>query len=134
MTLAPFVDYYWGSKYNALDLFVRKGMTFLPAGVFVALSAHSVFQPGAARKAVVIAFAISAVMQVGRYFLPGRIPSVTDVLIACAAAWLGFRFTQYVRSIFWADSLFASTQTIPTSALNFITPWRDTGPFKRAGI
>jgi VanZ family protein len=134
MTVAPFVDYYWGSKYNALDLFVRKGMTFLPAGVFVALSAHSVFQPGAARKAVVVALAIAAVMQVGRYFLPGRIPSVTDVLIACAAAWLGFRFTQYVRSIFWADSLFASTQTIPTSALNFITPWRDTGPFKRSSI
>src|SRR4029079_12589831 len=65
MSLAPFVDYYWGSKYDALDLFIRKGMSFLPAGVLVALSARTVFQPAAARFAVGIALAIASMLEVG---------------------------------------------------------------------
>jgi VanZ family protein len=133
MTLAPFVDYYWGSKYEALDQFVRKGMSFLPAGVLVALSAPAVFQPRAARATVGIALMTAAAMQVGRYFLPGHIPSVTDLLIAGTAAWLGFRFTQYIRSIFWAETVLASTLAIPNYALRFITPWRDAGPVSRSG-
>jgi len=127
MTFAPFVDYYWGSKYNALDQFVRKGLSFLPAGVLVGLSARTVFQPAAARTAVVTALVTAVVLQVGRYFLPSHSPSVTDVLIACAGAWLGFRFTQFVRSILWADTVFTTFRTIPPTTLHFITPWQKAG-------
>lgn len=134
MTLAPFVDYYWGSKYNALDQFVRKGLSFLPAGALIALSGSRVFQPGAARAAVGTALVTASVMEVGRYFLPSHIPSVTDVLIACVAAWLGCRFTQYVRSIFWADTLFTTFRTLPpTPTLHFITPWQDAKRVSQAG-
>src|SRR5262249_48719474 len=98
------------------------GLSFLPAGVLVALSARKVFQPGAARAVVGIALVTSAVMQVGRYFLPDHLPSVTNILIACAAAWLGFRFTQYVRSILWAETVFNPLQAIPANSLHFITP------------
>jgi len=128
MTFAPFVDYYWGSKYNALDQFVHKGMSFLPVGVLVALTVRNVFQPAAARTAVARALVIAVGLQIGRYFLPSHVPSVTDVLIACVAAWLGFQFTQYVRSVFWADSVFASfTDLQQTTRLHFITPRREAG-------
>ena len=134
MTLAPFVDYYWGSKYNALDQFVRKGLSFLPAGALVALSARTIFQPGAARAAIGIALASSAVMQVGRYFLSSYLPSVTDVLIACAAAWLAFRFTQYLRSILWAETVFTTLRASPMPLLHFITPWRNAGPARQSDV
>jgi VanZ family protein len=128
MTLAPFVDYYWGSKYNALDQFVRKGISFLPAGVLVALSAREVFQLGAARAAVGIALLTAAMLQLGRYFLPGHMPSVTDILIAGTAAWFGFRSTQYVRSVLWTETALATNRAGAPTPLRFITPWRDVGP------
>jgi VanZ family protein len=135
MTFAPFVDYYWGSKYNALDQFVRKGISFLPVGVLVALSVPQVFQQGAGRRTVATALVIAVVLQIGRFFLPSHMPSVTDVLIECVAAWLGFRFTQYVRSVLWAETVFTTFTKAPRSApdLQFITPWRDAGQVRRSG-
>src|SRR5207302_1770087 len=43
----PLTEYYWGSKYNALDQFLRKMVSFLPLGVLFALRLRSLYQPGA---------------------------------------------------------------------------------------
>lgn len=80
---APFVDYYWGSKYNALDQFVRKGVSFLPLGVLFALAGREIFATGRAYRVVAAAIAIGLVVEAGRYFLPTRSPSLTDVVIGC---------------------------------------------------
>jgi VanZ family protein len=103
LSLAPFVDYYWGSKYHALDQFVRKGLSFLPLGVLAALLPGPIYRPAAARAAALTAVAVAVALQAGRYFLPSHLPSVTDVLIECAGAGLGFWLTRHVRTILWAE-------------------------------
>jgi VanZ family protein len=99
----PFVDYYWGSKYNALDQFLRKTLAFLPLGVLGSLWQRRLYQRGAGLTVVGLAFVAAVLLEVGSYFLPGRLPSSTDVLIACVGAWLGFALTQHIRSVFWAE-------------------------------
>jgi len=103
MTWLPFVDYYWGSKYNALDQFVRKGLSFVPLGALFALTARNVFAPGGVRKVIVVALLAGVVIETGRYFLPDRNATVTDVLIGCAGAALGYWFFKFVRATVWTE-------------------------------
>jgi VanZ family protein len=121
MALAPFVDYYEGSKYNALDQYALKGLSFLPAGVLLALASRAIYSPGACRRAVGFAAAAAVIIEVGRYFLPSRPPSVTDILIQCAGVWLGFRLTQIVRASLWAEATIYGGLAIAIEPLHFIT-------------
>lgn len=102
--IAPFVDYYWGSKYNALDQFVRKGVSFLPLGVLFALAGREIFATGRAYRVVAAAIAIGLVVEAGRYFLPTRSPSLTDVVIGCAGALAGYLLMRFVRATIWSDA------------------------------
>ena len=104
--LMPIVDYYWGNKYNALDQFLKKALSFAPLGVLITLSFRRLYQPGSAWRVLGLALAAAAVVEAGSYFLPGRIPSTTDVLIACTGAFLGFALTQHIRVVFWAERTF----------------------------
>jgi glycopeptide antibiotics resistance protein len=96
MALLPFADYYWGSKYNALDQIAKKGASFLPLGVLLAFG-----RPGAGSRTIgstVLAAALLAgVVETGRYFLPAHVPSVTDMVIECTAAVLGFLVVRYLE-------------------------------------
>jgi VanZ family protein len=113
LTLAPFVDYYWGSKYNALDQFVRKALAFLPLGGFIALSLRDLYRRGVACWTVLTAILIATGLEVGRYFLPSRSPSTTDILIACGGAWVGFEIVRQFRVLFWAEStLYGGSQEV----------------------
>jgi VanZ family protein len=49
------------------------------------------------------ALASGIIIEAGRYFLPARIPSSTDLLISCFGAWVGFLMMQHVRVVFWAE-------------------------------
>jgi VanZ family protein len=104
LDLAPFADYYWGSKYNALDQFVRKALSFMPLGVLMALSIRDLYRRRAIAGMLLVAFAIAIFLEAGRYFLPSHSPSSTDVLIACAGAWFGFWLTQRFRVVLWAET------------------------------
>ncbi|MFO0811533.1 MAG: VanZ family protein [Gemmataceae bacterium] len=104
MTLLPFVDYYWGSKYHALDNFFRKALAFLPLGVILAWRDPDIYRRGAGLRVLLVATAAALTIEVGRYFLPTRVPSVTDLMIGVAGAWLGFRLTQQVRTAIWAET------------------------------
>jgi glycopeptide antibiotics resistance protein len=103
MSLAPFVDYYWGSKYSALDNFVRKALAFFPLGVLIALRERTLFQPWSTTRLITMAAVLAIGLEVGRYFLPSHAPSTTDVLIFTAGAWLGFQTTQLVRAVIWSE-------------------------------
>jgi VanZ family protein len=105
MSLLPLVDYYWGSKYQALDQFVRKTVSFLPLGILAALVLPHLFAPGAAWRVFGAALLLAAVVETGRYFLPSRGPSVTDLFIQCFGACLGFLLTRHVRVILWGESV-----------------------------
>ena len=99
----PLVDYYWGNKYNALDQFIKKSLAFLPLGALICLSRKKLYQPGMTWIVLGAALASGIIIEAGRYFLPARIPSSTDLLISCFGAWLGFLMMQHVRVVFWAE-------------------------------
>jgi VanZ family protein len=121
VSLAPFVDYYQGSKYNALDRFAFKALSFVPLGVLLALSSGPVYRPRASLSAVTVAIATATVVEVGRYFLPNRVPSTTDILIQSAGAWTGFWLTRTVRAILWAEGTLYGWLDAPSQPLLFIT-------------
>jgi len=99
----PLVDYYWGNKYNALDQFLKKTLSFMPLGFLIALSRKRLYQPRTTWLVLSLALLTSLLIEVGRYFLPARGPSSTDLLISCLGAWLGFVLTQHIRVVFWAE-------------------------------
>jgi hypothetical protein len=102
--LAPFADYYWGSKYQALDLFVKKGLSFVPLGILLALASRDPMQRGLTTMMIMLAVGSALILEVGRYFLPGRIPSAADLIIAAFGAMMGFLFMRKVRLLLWAES------------------------------
>jgi VanZ family protein len=103
MAWLPLVDYYWGSKYQALDQFLKKSLAFLPLGLLCALASNRVYRPRAALAVAAVALLAALVIEAGRYFLPSRTASVTDVLIQGFGAWLGFKLTQHLRALLWAE-------------------------------
>lgn len=121
MTVAPFVDYYWGSKYNALDQFLKKGLSFMPLGVLLASGAKGLYRPGSLTKVVLIAVLIGVFVELGRYFLPGRIPSTTDVIIGTVGATFGYVVTRHVRALLWTEQSIFQWQDLPRA-------FRDGGP------
>lgn len=104
MSWLPLVEYYWGSKYEALDQFLRKTVSFLPLGVLAALQLSRLYTPWVSGRVIITALLVGVLVEAGRYFLPSRVPSVTDVLIGCFGAWLGFALTRHVRTVLWAET------------------------------
>jgi glycopeptide antibiotics resistance protein len=95
MSWAPLVDYYWGSRYQALDQFVKRSLSTAPLGICLAL-AFGKREKWGALAAVLGAAVLGVIVETGQYFIPERHPSVTDVLIGVAGAWLAFALTRHV--------------------------------------
>jgi glycopeptide antibiotics resistance protein len=128
MSLLPFVDYYWSNKYHLLDQSLLKGLSFLPLGVLLGMRSSAIYSPGAGRRAIMIAAILALVVEAGRYFLPDHFPNVTDLLIQCAGAWVGFRITQFVRATIWAEAALYGWLRVPNVPLHFITAQPDVIP------
>jgi VanZ family protein len=96
MSWMPLVDYYWGSKYNALDQFARKTFAFAPLGLLASLL--PLRRGASAVLAVGVALLVGVVVEGGQYFLPAHHPSVTDVLLGGLGAGLGLATARHVRA------------------------------------
>jgi glycopeptide antibiotics resistance protein len=94
MSWAPFVDYYWGSRYQALDQFVLRSASFAPLGICLALAFGRRERSGEV-VTLLAGLALAALVEFGQYFIPERHPSVTDLLIEVLGAWLGYRLAQH---------------------------------------
>lgn len=103
MSWLPLVEYYWESKYNALDQFLKKILSFLPLGVLAAFASRRLYSRRPVRPLLVAAFGVAAVIEAGQYFLPLRFLSTTDLLVECGGAWLGFLLAQHIRAVLWAE-------------------------------
>ncbi|HYV39748.1 MAG TPA: VanZ family protein [Gemmataceae bacterium] len=97
MSWAPLVDYYWGSRYQALDQFVMRSLAMAPLGICLALAFGKREKQGA-RRMLLIAAALGLVIETGQYFIPERHPGTTDILIGIAGAWLAFHLTRHVAN------------------------------------
>lgn len=104
LSIAPFADYYWGSKYNLLDQFVRKALSFIPLGVLAGIMVKDPFRRSASAIVLATALGFATFLEAGRYFMPDRVPSTTDILIMTVGAWLGFLLTRRIRGALWADA------------------------------
>lgn len=95
MSWAPFVDYYWGSRYNALDNFLRRSLAAAPIGALIALACGRRERIGGAAT-VLGTLLLGVLIEAGQFFIPDRHPGTSDVLIHAFGAWLGFRLTRHV--------------------------------------
>jgi glycopeptide antibiotics resistance protein len=110
MAWAPLVDYYWGSKYNALDQFLQKSLSFAPLGVLMALMLHGGTRPGAGPLVVVVALIVGLVIEAGQYFIPARHSSTSDMLIECFGAWLGLTAARHVGAALRAEVVLSGSE------------------------
>lgn len=99
---APFVDYYWGSRYNALDQFATRSLAFAPIGVALAVAFGKRERLGSSTT-LVVATTTAAVIEAGQYFIPDRHPGTTDLMIQVFGAWLGYRLSRHVAHAFETD-------------------------------
>jgi glycopeptide antibiotics resistance protein len=95
---APFVDYYWGSRYQALDQLLWRTLAFAPLGMLLAPAWGDRARRGA-WTTVLAALVVSVLLGLGQYFIPERHPSTTSVLIQLGAAWLGYQLARHAMEV-----------------------------------
>jgi VanZ family protein len=105
LILAPFADYYWGSKYNLLDQLLRKAAIFAPMGALAAVGLRDIYQAKAFAKVGATACVLAVVFESGRFFLPTHSPSTTGVLAACTGACIGYKLTRRARAALWTEDI-----------------------------
>ena len=99
MSLLPFAGYRSGSYLNALNNLLTKVALALPLG----LAAAYVVRPGAMPRALltgggfVFGLAVFGAIETGQFFLPGRFPDPTDVLVGAVAVVAGLRLGYWLR-------------------------------------
>jgi VanZ family protein len=103
VTLIPFLDYYHSDYLSKLDDFVHKLLLFAPLGALLAPPAPAWAWSRAGLAGWLAATAIAVVLETGQFFLPGRYASMTDVLVASAAAWVGLALTCRLRNALRAE-------------------------------
>jgi glycopeptide antibiotics resistance protein len=95
MNWAPFLDYYWNSRYGTLDQILSRSLSFAPIGVVMALICGRRERRGVVAT-LVVAVMVGMIIEVGQYFIPERHPGTTDLLIQVFGAWLGFALARHV--------------------------------------
>ena len=93
ISLLPFDGYRGGSYLNALNNLLTKVALAVPLGLLAAL----VVRPTARTRQLITAgwllfgAAVFAAIETGQFFLPGRLPDPTDVLVGALATYGGIR-------------------------------------------
>lgn len=99
MSLLPFAGYRSGSYLNALNNLLTKVGLALPLGV----AASYVVPPGALPRrllagSALFGLAVFGMIEAGQFFLPGRFPDPTDVLVGALAMIAGLRLGVWLRA------------------------------------
>ena len=95
LNLIPFVSYQANGIYNAITQFVRKIIFFIPAGVIIFWTIRKSNMPTELRQIMTIVYfliiaGVAAGIELGQFFLPGRIPDFTDWCLELIGAFIGF--------------------------------------------
>jgi VanZ family protein len=97
VSLLPFADYYFGTEYSAFRRLLVRLALFAPLGALL-VPRRGKADLAVGVRAVLAAVTLAAGLEAGQLFLPGRRASVTDVMIAGAAAGLGFLIGSRLRA------------------------------------
>jgi VanZ family protein len=98
MVWVPLADYYRQSESQAFDQFLHKMILFLPVGAALAPARSPEARDRAAPRAILVALGLAVALEAGQLALPDRHPSITDVLVECLGAGIGFVATRRLRS------------------------------------
>lgn len=89
----PFADYQAGNEYHAFDQALHKALLFAALGVILASSTAG-SRRGVGPVGIAFAAGLAAiVLETGQAFLPGRYPSLSDVLVGALGGWIGAEAT-----------------------------------------
>jgi glycopeptide antibiotics resistance protein len=90
ISLIPFLDYWEGDYFKSLELFVKRLALYVPVGLLLPLALG--WEPKKSMTICVISLVVvwAVVVEIGQAFVPGRLPSVTDVLVESIGAWFGY--------------------------------------------
>lgn len=100
----PFVTYYAGTEFHALNELLRKSLVFLPGGLLWAGWAAQRSAGDAAqrrrwhRRGAVLALLLALVVEGGQLALPGKVADFTDALLEAVGAWVGL----FIGGRLWA--------------------------------
>jgi glycopeptide antibiotics resistance protein len=98
----PFMTYYQGSEYRALNEFLRKIGFFIPGGVLWVLIVHSIGYARCSRRMMLsgalVMGGIAALVEVGQLYLPGKVADFTDWALEWTGALLGVIAARWILS------------------------------------
>ncbi len=94
--LLPFYNYYYTSETRAVASFLVQIALYAPPGILLALGTRSWGDGGGAAAAGATSGILALAAQVVRLMHPPQHADPTDVLIAVAAGWGGYRITRFL--------------------------------------
>lgn len=100
---APLATFYFGTEFRAITEVVHKVGFFAPLGMLLALAAtrapylHRVWYGGAN---FLLALAMALTIELGKTLLPDKFPSLTNVVLECAGAVIGYTLARYAARRF----------------------------------
>lgn len=124
----PFVTYYAGTEFHALNELLRKSLVFLPGGLLWAGWAAQRSAGDAAqrrrwhRRGAVLALLLALLVEGGQLALPGKVADFTDALLEAAGAWVGL----FIGGRLWAAMAARPAQPAVPSQLSGGTGERPT--------
>lgn len=96
MSLIPFSHYQSSSIFTAFTQLFRNVIYFAPSGVVISymLKGGRLYSEMMTILLTIflflIIFLVAAGVELGQFFLPGRVPDLTDVMLKMLGAWLGY--------------------------------------------
>ncbi len=88
----PFLTYVSRGEFGALSEILRKLLVFLPAGLLIGAAFAGAARPPRWPLAGVALLAF--VLEAGQIALPGKVADLTDAVLGCVGAWLGWRIAR----------------------------------------
>lgn len=102
ITHIPFITYYYGTEFHAINEFLRKIGMFLPSGVLMALGISAVKNETVRFRikavGILLIFVAAFSIEIGQVFLPNKTADITDVFIEFLGGLIGLFATKWVIS------------------------------------
>ncbi|HEY6510030.1 MAG TPA: VanZ family protein, partial [Vicinamibacterales bacterium] len=98
ISLVPFAGYRSGSDLAALNTLIAKIGMAIPLGAIAAVGLPRVLRPVRAVACLLAAGTVFGVIELGQFFLPSRVPDLTDVWLGVASSAGGLWLGRWLRS------------------------------------
>jgi glycopeptide antibiotics resistance protein len=110
----PFTTYLNRSEFGSLNEILRKLLVFLPGGLL--LGAAWAGKGAVPRWPLAALVATAFVLEAGQMALTGKVADLTDALLGCLGAWLGWRIARQVAGSMLDSTPYESLTRAPDSS------------------